>query len=115
VAISRKALGEVATFFALTIAHFQGVAHVDASPSFVSAAVQLPAKTKTGSQLVALAERGIRADDVAAIDSYGYHPTLEQFIRRAGAGILASYIARLRAGGYTDANVDDLIELREGG
>jgi len=53
--------------------------------------------------------------DVAAIDSYGYHPTLEQFIRHAEARIRAPYIARLRAGGYTDTNVDDLIELREGG
>jgi len=62
VAISLKASGEVATFFALTIANFQGVAHVDASSSFVSAAVQLLAKTKAVSHLVALAERGIRAD-----------------------------------------------------
>jgi beta-lactamase regulating signal transducer with metallopeptidase domain len=120
--------------FALTIADFQiteldalaahgyakptpdelaRLAEIDANPSFVFAAVQLPAKTKTVSQLIALAERGIRADDIAAIKSYGYHPTLEQCIRLAELGARPEYIARLRAGGYTDTNVDDLIKRRE--
>jgi beta-lactamase regulating signal transducer with metallopeptidase domain len=122
--------------FALTIADFQGVeldelaahgyskptpdelarlAEMDANPSFVFAAVALPAKTKTVSQLLALAQRGIRADDIATIERYGYHPTLEQFIRLAEVGARPDYIARLRAGGYTDTNVDDLIERRERG
>jgi len=91
------------------------LAYVDADPSFVLAAVELPTKTKTLSQLLMLSERGIRADDIAAIESYGYHPTLEQFIRLAEVGVRPPYIARLRAGGYTDANVDDLIALRERG
>jgi len=120
--------------FALTIADFQDseldalaahgyakptpdelvrLAYVDANQTFVLKAIELPAKTKTVSQLLMLAERGIRADDITAIETYGYHPTLEQFIRLADFGVRPPYIARLRASGYTDTNVDDLIKLRE--
>lgn len=77
--------------------------------------MELPATTKTVSHLLALAQRGIRADEIAAIESYGYHPMLEQFIRLAKVGARRAYIERLRAGGYTDTNVDDLIERRERG
>lgn len=120
--------------FVLAIAHFQDgeldelaahfyamptpdelerLADLDANPSFVLKAVELPAKTKTVSQLLLLSECGIHADEIAAIESYGYHPTLEQFIGLAEVGVRPPYIAHLRAGGYTDTNVDDLIELRE--
>jgi beta-lactamase regulating signal transducer with metallopeptidase domain len=122
--------------FALTIADFQSVeldelaAHgyaaptpnelarlavIDADPTFVLTAVKLPATEKTVSQISRLAEVGFRTDEIDAVEGFGYHPTLEQFIRLAEAGIRPPWIKRLRAGGYTDTNVDDLIDLREQG
>jgi hypothetical protein len=114
--------------FALTIADFQGVeldelaahgyskptpdelarlAEMDANPSFVFAAVALPAKTKTVSQLLALAQRGIRADDIATIERYGYHPTLGQTISRVyapvGTPIRTSTISSSDANGAADS------------
>ncbi len=50
---------------------------------------------------------------MAAIQGFGYHPTIEQFIRLAEVGAGPDWIGRLRAAGYTDTNVDDLIERRE--
>jgi len=122
--------------FALTIADFQSVeldalaAHgyaaptpdelarlavIDADPTFVLTAVKLPAAEKTLSQISRLREVGFRTDEIDAIEGLGFHPTLEQFIRLAEAGIRPPWIKRLRAGGYTDTNVDDLIDLREQG
>jgi len=84
-------------------------------PGFVLAAVNLPAETKSVARVLALGETGFRADDIAAIKDFGYHPTLEQFIRLAESGVRPPWIARLRAGGYKDTNVEHLIELREQG
>jgi hypothetical protein len=122
--------------FALTIADFQSVeleafaaqgypaptldeltrlAVLAADPEFVLTAVKLPAETKSVSQILRLKEVGFGVDEIEAIEGLGFHPTLEQFIRLAEAGIRPPWIKRLRAGGYTDTNVDDLIALREQG
>jgi hypothetical protein len=91
------------------------LAYNGTDPAFVRAAVELPTETKSIAQILALGETGFRADDIAAIEGFGYHPTLEQFIRLAEAGVRPQWIQRLRAGGYRDTNVEHLIELREQG
>jgi hypothetical protein len=122
--------------FALTIADFQTVeldafaAHgypaptldeltrlavLSTDPEFVLTAVKLPAETKSVSQILRLREVGFGVDEIESIESLGYHPTLEQFIQLAEAGIRPRWIEHLRAGGYTDTDVDHLIELREQG
>jgi beta-lactamase regulating signal transducer with metallopeptidase domain len=91
------------------------LAYIGADPSFVLTAVALPAETKSVAQILELGETGFRTDEIAAIEGFGYHPTLEQFIRLAETGARPAWIARLRAGGYKDTNVEHLIELREQG
>lgn len=72
-------------------------------------------RTMTASDIATLSDHGVSGAYVSDLDRIAYHPPVADLVRLHDHGVSAAFIQRLRAHGYGEMSVSDIIKLYEHG